>query len=381
MVPRLYFDYSATTPLHPEVREIMLAALERFHGNPSSMHSHGKKSRDALENAREKVAAGIGADREEIVFTSGATEANNLALRGILKCCSPNRNHLIISAVEHHAVLHTAEALEAEGYQLTILPVDHEGLVSTDTLKEKIRPETALVSIMMVNNEVGTIQNIKRLARVARKKGVAFHSDAVQAVPYMDLNVKKLRLDLLSLSAHKMYGPKGIGALFIRQGTEITPSFFGGAQEGKLRPGTENIFGILGLGAAMEIRTREMEKRKKHLQDLRSLLIEGLKNVYPDCLINGSKKKSAPHIISVAFPGVDGESLLFHLNLNGASVSLGSACTSEDLEPSHVLTAMGLSTEIIDSTLRISLGEPTSTTEIDELLGILPAALDKARLG
>ena len=381
MVPRLYFDYSATTPLHPEVREIMLVALERFHGNPSSMHSHGKKSRDALENAREKVAAGIGAKREEIVFTSGATEANNLALRGILKSCSPNRNHLIISAVEHHAVLHSAEALEAEGYQLTILPVDQEGVVSANTLKEKIRPETALVSIMMVNNEVGTIQDIKRLARIARKKGVAFHSDAVQAVPYMDLDVNKLGIDLLSLSAHKMYGPKGIGALFIRQGTEITPSMFGGAQEGKLRPGTENMIGILGLGAAMEIRSREMEKRKKHLRELRSLLIKGLKTIYPDCMIHGPEKKCSSHIVSAAFPGVDGESLLFHLNLNGAAVSLGSACTSEDLEPSHVLTAMGLPAEIIDATLRISIGEPTSTSEIEELLGILPPALEKARLG
>ncbi len=376
----LYFDYCATTPLHPQVREAILPALENNFGNPSSMHVYGRKARAAIETAREQVAAGINASPDEIFFTSGATEANNLALIGTLKGVAPEKNHLIISAIEHHAVLHTAEALESSGYQITILPVNRDGFISPHELENNLRPETALVSIMMVNNEVGTVQDISRLAEITRQNGILFHTDAVQAVPILEVDVRMLGVDFLSLSAHKMYGPKGIGALYIKSGTEIKPLFFGGAQEKKLRPGTENMPGILGLGAAMALRAENLTERQDHLSHLRRLLINGLQEIIPESKINGPTDQVAPHIISVTIPEVDGELALFHLSQKGVAVSLGSACTSEDMEPSHVLTAMGLSPSEIHGTLRISLGEPTTAAEIEQLLQILPEIVKRAKL-
>ena len=376
----LYFDYCATTPLHPQVREAILPALENNFGNPSRMHVYGRKARAAIETAREQIAAGIGASPDEIFFTSGATEANNLALIGTLKAVAPEKNHLIISAIEHHAVLHTAEALESSGYQITILPVNRDGFISPHELENNLRPETALVSIMMVNNEVGTVQDISRLAETTRQNGILFHTDAVQAVPILEVDVRMLGVDFLSLSAHKMYGPKGIGALYIKSGTEIKPLFFGGAQEKKLRPGTENMPGILGLGAAMALRAENLTERQDHLSQLRRYLINGLQEVIPESKINGPTDMVAPHIISVTIPEVDGELALFHLSQKGVAVSLGSACTSEDMEPSHVLTAMGLSPSEIHGTLRISLGEPTTAAEIEQLLQILPEIVKRAKL-
>lgn len=376
----LYFDYCATTPLDPQVREAMLPALGDAFGNPSSMHGFGRQARIAVEKARAQVADGIGASPDEIVFTSGATEANNLALIGTLRRLAPEKNHLIISAIEHHAILHTAEALADEGFQLTVLPVDKEGFLSPEELEKAIRPETALVSIMMVNNEIGTILDIPHLAGIANKHGVLFHTDAVQGVPYLEVDVKELGVDFLSLSAHKMYGPKGIGVLYVKKGTSLKPLLYGGAQERKLRPGTENVPGILGLGAAMKLKTDRLLTRHTHLGDLRRLLISGLMKVIPGCEINGPQSQVAPHVISVTFPDVNGEMLLFHLSKQGVAVSLGSACTSEDLEPSHVLTALGMPLEKIEGTIRISVGEPTTPTDIEELLQILPLVMDQARL-
>jgi len=380
MEPGLYFDYCATTPLHPHVREAMLPALDNNFGNPSSMHIFGREAKVALETARQQVAEGIGASSQEVYFTSGATEANNLALIGTLKQLAPAKNHLIISAIEHHAVLHTARALKLNDYQVTILSVDKEGFVSPKELAKSIRPETALISIMLVNNEIGTVQDIAYLAGIAKQKGVLFHTDAVQALPCLEVDVNSLGIDFLSLSAHKMYGPKGIGALYIRSGIEIEPLLSGGAQERKIRPGTENMPGILGLGAAMDLRMKNIAERQSHLLQLRTLLIKGLQEVVPGCKINGPADQVAPHILSVSIPGVDGELALFHLSQNRVAVSLGSACTSEDLEPSHVLTAVGLKSADIDGTLRISVGSPTTAAEIERLLIILPEIMEQAKL-
>lgn len=378
MTAGLYLDYCATTPIHPLVQKAMLAGLEVNFGNPSSMHGYGRTARQLIENAREQVAAGIGAAPNEIVFTSGATESNNLVLAGTLHKLAPEKNHLITTSIEHHAVLHCAEALERDGFQLTILPVDRDGLVSPEELQKSIRPETALVSIMMVNNEIGTLQDLPALTEIARKHGIWFHTDAVQAAPCLEVDVNSLGVDFLSLSAHKIYGPKGVGALYLRTGTDIKPSLFGGSQERKLRPGTENVPGILGLGAAMALRSENLASRWDHFQNLRSMLIGGLKEIAPDCEINGPEDQLSPHVISATFSDVDGELLLFHLSQQGVAVSLGSACTSEDLEPSHVLSAIGLPPEKIEGTVRISLGEPTTRREINEFLGILPAALKQA---
>jgi len=376
----LYFDYCATTPLHPQVREAIFSALDDNFGNPSSMHGFGRQARSQVEIARTQVAAGIGASPDEILFTSGATEANNLAITGTLRRLSPAKDHLIISAIEHHAVLHTAEAMDDEGYHFTILPVDHQGMVSADSLANALRPETALVSIMMVNNEVGTLQNISQLAALAKEKDTLFHTDAVQGIPYLDVDVKSLDIDFLSLSAHKMYGPKGIGVLYVKSGTALKPMLFGGAQERKLRPGTENVPGIVGLGKAMELRTDDLSQRRSHITSLRSYLIQGLQETIPGVQINGPDKNISPHVISASFPNVDGEMMLFHLSQKNIAVSLGSACTSEDLEPSHVLTAMNLPLEQVEGTLRISLGDPTTEAEINELLKILPEVIELSKL-
>ena len=358
----------------------MRTGLEGDFGNPSRMHLYGRKAHLLIEQAREQVAAGIGASREEIYFTSGATESNNLALIGSLRQLAPHKTHLITSSIEHHAILHCAEALERDGFQLTVLPVDSNGLVEAEDLRSSIRPETALISIMMANNEIGTVQDIQTLARIAHEGGTWFHTDAVQAMPCLDVDVNSLGVDLLSLSGHKIYGPKGIGALYVRAGIEIMPTLFGGAQERKLRPGTENVPGILGLGAAMALRTKNLSARRNHLQELRDMLISALKELYPRCKINGAQDHIAPHVISASFPGVDGEMLLFSLSQQGIAVSLGSACTSEDLEPSHVLAAIGLPLEQIASTVRVSLGEPSTSQEIERFLDILPGALEQAAI-
>jgi cysteine desulfurase len=372
----LYFDYCATTPLHSKVREAMLPTLAETYGNPSSMHGFGRKARAEVEKARNLVATGLGSSPEDIIFTSGATEANNLALIGTLKTLAPKKNHLIVSSIEHHAVLHTAEAMADSGLQVTYLPVDHQGLVSIADLESAIRPETGLVSIMMVNNEVGSLQDMTKICSLTRKKGVIFHTDAVQAVPFFEIDVEEMGVDLLSLSAHKMYGPKGVGALFIRKDLEISPLLFGGEQERKIRPGTENVPGIVGLGAAMTLRNDDLLNRRKRLSKIRKILIKGLQEINSEITINGAQNQTAPHVISASFPEVDGELLLFHLSQKGVAVSLGSACTSEAIEPSHVLAAMGIPIKKIEGTVRISIGCPTSEEDVKAMLRILPEVVD-----
>jgi cysteine desulfurase len=343
------------------------------------MHRAGLAAKQAVEAAREIVAAGLGASGREVFFTSGATEANNLALIGASGALVSGKNHIITSSIEHHATLHTVEALAKRGFQVTILPVNEQGMVASETVRAAIRPETGLISIMMVNNEVGSIQDIAAIGDIAHEHGIIFHTDAVQAVNCFFINVDVLGVDLLSLSGHKIYGPKGVGALYVREGTPLEPILFGGSQEGKLRPGTENVPGIVGLGAAMGLRNDDHELRYNRLLRLRSELIREISEVNSDVVFNGPVGKDvAPHVLSVSFPHTTGELLLFHLSKNGVAVSMGSACTSQSIEPSHVLLAMGIPEEQIEGTLRISIGEFTTSEEIQQFGRILHEVLNES---
>lgn len=345
----------------------MLEAMDAEFGNPSSQHWAGKDARQLMHQARADVAAGIGCHPDEIIFTSGATEADNLALFGTLHLFPPNETHLIISAIEHHAILYAAHHLEREGYSVTILPVDGCGLVDPGDVRKAIQPRTKLISVMSVSNEVGSIQPVAEIGRLARENGIRFHTDAVQAAGLFDVNVDELNVDMLSLSAHKIYGPKGIGALYIRSGIELAPMVFGGPQEHSLRAGTENVPGIVGLGAAMNLVREHRAEERVRLMGLRQYLVNGLRAFGPGVMVNGSEQTSAPHVVSVSFTGVDAEMMQIRLNNEGIAVSLGSACNSKSIEPSHVLTAMNLPKEQIESTLRISLGMPTTKDELDTL--------------
>ena len=377
MNSRIYLDYCATTPVHPSVLNAMLRAFDSDFGNPSSMHWAGKDSKQLVNQARANVANGIGCQSSEIIFTSGATEADNLALFGTLRLFPSNEAHLITSAIEHHAILHAAHRLDQDGYSVTYLPVNEHGLVDPEDVRRAIRPETKLISIMYVNNEVGSIQPIAEIGMLAREHNIRFHTDAVQAVGLFDVNVDELNVDMLSLSAHKIYGPKGIGALYVRSGIELAPMVLGGSQEGSLRAGTENVPGIVGLGAAMNLVCAHRAEESIRIMGLRKSLINGLRSISAAVIVNGLEEKIAPHILSISFIGVDAEMMLIRLNSEGIAVSLGSACNSESIEPSHVLTAMKLSQEQIESTLRISLGMPTTERELDILLGVIERVLPR----
>lgn len=377
MSSRIYLDYCATTPVHSSVREKMSRALDWDFGNPSSMHWAGKDSKQLMAQARMDVAEGIGCRPDEIIFTSGATEADNLALFGILRQFPPNKAHVITSSIEHHAILHTAEQLEREGYSVTYVPVNENGLVNPEDVRRAIRSETKLISIMYVNNEVGSVQPIAEIGRIARESNIKFHTDAVQAIGLFDVNVNDLNVDMLSLSAHKIYGPKGIGALYIRSGIDLTPMILGGPQEHSLRAGTENVPGIVGLGAAMNLVRQNRADERARLMGLRKFLINGLQAIGPAVIVNGLEEKTASHILSISFVGVDAEMMLIRLNAEGFAVSLGSACNSKTIEPSHVLTEMKLSQEQIESTLRISLGMPTTQEELDLFLKAVALVLPR----
>ncbi|HET7143585.1 MAG TPA: cysteine desulfurase family protein [Anaerolineales bacterium] len=377
MNSRIYLDYCATTPVHSSVREKIMQALDVDFGNPSSMHWAGRDSRQLIDQSRMDVAGGIGCRPTEIIFTSGATEADNLALFGTLRLFPSNEAHLITSAVEHHAILHAAQRLEQDGYSVTCLPVDEYGLVDPEAVLRAIRPETKLISIMFVNNEVGSIQPIAEIGRIARENNIRFHTDAVQAIGLFDVNVNDLNVDLLSLSAHKIYGPKGIGALYVRSGLEMTPLVLGGPQENSLRAGTENVPGIVGLAAAMNLVTHHRAEERARLGELRKYLVNSLQAFSQSVIVNGLEEKTAPNILSISFGGVDAEMMLIRLNAEGIAVSLGSACNSKSIEPSHVLTAMKLPREQIESTLRISLGMPTTHEEINILLNAVARILPR----
>lgn len=380
MIPQVYLDYCATTPVAPEVRDAMLLTLEGLYGNPSSLHWLGREAGELVERARAQVAESVGAAPNEVCFTSGATEADNLALMGVLRARKQPDGHLITCQTEHHAVLHTAEALEREGYAITVLPVDSGGVIDPDDVRRAIRPDTALISVMLVNNEVGTIQPVQEIAAIAREHGVWMHTDAVQAVGLFDVDMAGLGVDLLALSGHKVYGPKGVGALVVREGVPLAPILFGGPQEGQRRAGTENVPGIVGLGAAMALASTRRAGEMARLNRLRAALVEGLLAAIPGAVCNGPPGGCAPHIVSMSFPGTDAEMMLFRLNVEGIAASMGSACNAEAIEPSHVLVAMGLPRQHAEGTLRFSLGHPTTQDEIDYLLEVLPVVVAESQV-
>lgn len=379
MGKRIYVDHAATTPIRSEVLEEMMPYLTERFGNPSSIYSYGREAKKAIEEAREKVAKAIGADPLEIYFTGSGTEADNWAIIGTAFANRNKGNHIITSSIEHHAVLHTCEYLEKQGFSVTYLPVDEYGMVKLETLKKSINDRTILVTIMHANNEIGTIQPIKEIGEFLKEKDITFHTDAVQTVGKIPVNVKDLKVDMLSLSAHKIYGPKGIGALYIRKGIKIHPYIHGGAQERKRRAGTENVAGIVGLGKAIELAISNMEGQREYLTSLRDKLIKGIQEKIPYVRINGHPTQRLPHNVNMCFEFIEGESLLLNLDMKGICASSGSACTSGSLEPSHVLLAIGLPHEIAHGSLRLTLGKDNTQEDVDYILEVLPQIVNKLR--
>jgi cysteine desulfurase len=377
---RVYLDHAATTPVDPEVVELMAQVLRDVPGNPSSIYAEGRRARALVDEARDEVARAIGADPAEIVFTSGGTEADNLALRGVLKAREGEADGIVTTAIEHHAVLDTAHDLEAHGLaRLTVLAVDREGRVSPDAVRAAIDGRTALVSVMHGNNEIGTLQPIDVIGAICRERGVTFHSDAVQTVGALDVDVRTLPVDLLSVNAHKFYGPKGVGALFVRTGTRIATVQTGGGQEKGRRTGTENVAGIVGLGAAMRIATAKRAAESVRQATLRDRLIAGVRSLIPDATLTGHPTERLPNNASFCFAGTQGEALVVSLDLEGFGVSSGSACTSGNTDPSHVLLALGLDRDLAQGSLRLSLGRATTDADIDALLVALPPIVARLR--
>jgi cysteine desulfurase len=377
---RVYLDHNATTPLDPDVLAAMTPFLTEGFGNPGSLHAWGQEARRALEGARTTVARALGAgDTASIVFTAGGTEADNLALLGVAAAQEQRGRHLIVSAVEHHAILNTAAHLARHGFEVTRLPVDAQGLLDPEDVRRAIRPDTILVSLMHGNNETGVLFPVGRVGRICRERGVTIHTDAVQSFGKFPLDVEALHLDLLSLSGHKIHGPKGIGALFIRRGTRMQPLLHGGAQERSRRAGTENVAAAVGLARATELMLLDQEGASGRLADLRDRLERGLMASLPGVLRNGHPTERLPHTTNLAFAGLEAESLVLALDLNGVGVSSGAACSSGSLEPSHVLTAMGFPRERVDGSVRFSLGRGTTPGEIDRVLKILPPIVERMR--
>ncbi len=361
----IYMDNAATTPVKKEVLETMLPYFSEKYGNPSSIYSLGTQSKVAVEEAREKVAKTIGAKPREIFFTAGGSEADNWAIKGIAYANRKKGNHIITSKIEHHGVLNTCEYLKKQGFKVTYLDVDEYGIVDLEQLKKSITEETILISIMYANNEIGTIQPIKEIGQIAKEKGIYFHTDAVQAIGNVIIDVDELNIDMLSMAAHKFYGPKGIGALYIRQGVKIDPLISGGGQERNRRAGTENVPGIVGMGKAIELAYKNINEKNKKLISLRKRLIKGIFDNIDHVRLNGHPTQRLPGNVNISFEFIEGESLLLSLDMEGIAASSGSACTSGTLDPSHVLLAIGLPHEIAHGSLRLSLGEFNTEEEVD----------------
>jgi len=378
---RIYLDHSATTPVDPEVAALMMTYYTEKYGNPSSVHGFGREAKQGLEEARRQVAELIGATPQEITFTSGGTEADNLAIMGTAEAMRKKGKHLITSAIEHHAVLETCEYLAKNGFELTVIPVDAEGLVSVEDVRKAVRPDTILISVMQANNEVGTIQPIAEIGNLAKELGITFHVDAVQSLGKIPINVKEMNIDLLTISSHKIYGPKGVGALYIRKGVRIVPRAHGGSQEKKRRSGTENTPGIIGFGKACELIGKRMTEDVKHQTKLRDKLMNGIVERIEYVKVNGpTGEKRLSNNVNVSIRFVEGESMLLSLDMLGIAASSGSACTSGSLDPSHVLLAMGLVHEIAHGSLRFSLGRQNTEEEIDYLLEQLPRIVERLRM-
>lgn len=376
---KVYFDHSATTPTDRDVAQAVVEFMTDKFGNPSSIHSFGREVRKEVDAARRSVAELINANANEIFFTSGGTESDNWAIKGVAYANRKKGNHIITTAIEHHAVLHTCEYLEKEGFEVTYLPVDEYARVSVEDVKNAITDKTILISVMFANNEVGTIQPIKEIGALAKEKGIYFHTDAVQAVGSCPIDVKDLNIDLLSLTGHKFYGPKGIGALYVRRGVRIFPLQHGGAQERTMRAGTENVPGIIGLGKACEIAKREFDNKNAHIQALRDRLIKGIQEKVTHIKLNGHPILRLPGNVNFSFAYIEGESLLLNLDLKGIAASSGSACTSGSLDPSHVLLAMGMNHETAHGSLRLSLGRANTEEDVDYCLEVLPEIIERLR--
>jgi cysteine desulfurase len=376
---KIYFDHNATTPVLDEVFDAMVPFLKEQWGNPSSIHWAGRGTRKAVEDAREKVSALLNCTPLELIFTSSGTEGDNHAIKGLAYAQKNKGNHIITTKVEHPAVLSTCKHLQKEGFEVTYLDVDKDGLISLDELKSAITPKTILISVMYANNETGVIFPIKEIGQIAKEKGVAFHTDAVQAAGKIKIDVQELNVDLLTISGHKLYGPKGIGALFIKRGTRLVPLMHGGHQERNRRGGTENVAGIVAMGKAAEIAMRDMDKETEHLQALKERLEKGMAERVPHIKVNGHPDKRLPNTANISFEFVEGESLLLNLDMKGIAASSGSACTSGSLEPSHVLVSMGLTHELSHGSVRFSLGKSNTVQEIDYLLEIMPPIVERMR--
>ncbi len=377
---RIYLDHNATTPLLPAVVDRMTEVLREEFGNPSSVHHFGQQAKAAIDDARTDVANLIGADPSEVLFTSGGTEGDNIAIRGAAEALEPTgRRHLVASAIEHEAVLNTLKALAKRGWRTTLVPIDQSGIASPSALREALADDTALVSVMHANNEIGTIQPIAELARIARERGVLFHTDAVQSAGKIPVNVKTLGVDMLSMSAHKFYGPKGVGALWIRRGLRVLPLLTGGRQERSRRAGTENVAGIVGMGVAARLAASKMVDEGRRLAGLRDRLEAGILRAVPGTVVNGSPDARVPNTTNVSFDRVEAESLLIALDLEGIAVSTGSACSSGTLEPSHVLKAMGFNAHRTQNSIRFSLGAANTQAEIDRVIVVLPGIVEKLR--
>ena len=379
MQKRIYMDYSATTPVKKEVVDAMLPFFSDTFGNASSPHYFGREAKKVLMKARDTIANTIGAKEDEIYFTSGGTESDNWAIRGVMKFPKAKGKHMITTTIEHHGVLHPAEALEKEGFEVTYLPVDGQGLIRLEDLKAAIRPDTALISIIFINNEIGTLQPIREIGEIAKAHNIIFHTDAVQAYGNIAIDVDTLNIDLLSVSAHKIYGPKGVGALYIRKGTLITPFMIGGAQERKRRAGTENMPGIVGFAKAAEIAHENLQDHIDRLTKLRDRLIEGLLSKIDYTRLNGHPTLRHPGNVNISFEFVEGEALLLMLDHQGVAGSSGSACTSGSLDPSHVLMAIGLSHEVAHGSLRLSLGDFTTQEDVDTAIEQLVPIVQRLR--
>jgi cysteine desulfurase len=375
---RVYLDYNATTPVDPVVLDAMLPYFTANFANASSIHTPGQRARNAVETAREQVAALIGANPKEVVFTSGGTESDNHAIFGILNPALP-RAHIVTTAIEHEAVLNACQQTEKRGAQVTYLPVDKNGQIDPPQLKSAIRPETILITVMHANNELGTIQPLEEIGKIAKEADIYFHTDAVQSIGKIPVDVTALAVDLLSLSGHKIYAPKGIGALYVKGGTHLQQFLYGGHHQRGARPGTENVAGIVGLGAAAAIAKKTQAAEAERIGKLRDHLEQELVKVVPDSRINGASAARLPNTSNITFPGLEGEALLISLDLKGLAISTGAACSSGAVEPSHVLTAIGLSPEDARASLRFSLGRQTTREEIEQALTIIPAAVQQLR--
>ena len=377
---RIYMDHSATTPVDPSVLQKMLPFFSEKYGNPNSVHAWGREVRTAVDEARANVARLLNADPREILFTGGGSEADNLAIKGVAETLSGKGRHVITSAIEHHAVLDTVKWLANEGFEVTILPVDSSGRVSVEDFRAAVRPDTILATVMYANNEVGTIQPIRELGEICRERGILFHTDAVQAAGHLPLDVKDLPIDLLTMAAHKMYGPKGVGALYVRKGVRLAPLVHGGGQEFGLRSGTENTAGIVGFGAAAELAVRriangEIDEERR----LRDRLIDGILSRIEDVILTGHRTERLPFHASFCIRYIEGEAMLLRLDFSGIGASSGSACTSGSLEPSYVLLAMGLDHATAHGSLRLTLGKDTTEEDIDTILDTLPPIVENLR--